>query len=160
MPGPRDAGINRRETVQRHQHRWPAFVQALVDDLVDPPMIGIEDRTAPHLDRLARQSLIAGNGGGFADQRDRACDMRRPVAVDHQPRIALRDQMGVELLRQLLGDAGNADIPRDVPRQLCLGQAEIAEDGRNQPAVMVAGEQERRAACRIKFVHRRHVARR
>ena len=83
--------------------------------------------------------------------------MRRAVAVDHQPRIALRDQMRVEMLRQRLGDAGNADIPGDMPRQFALGQAEIAEHARNQPAVMVAGEQERRAPRGIIFADRGNI---
>ena len=53
--------------------------------------------------------------------------MRRAVAVDHQPRIALRDQMRVELFRQRLRDAGNADVPGDVPRQFLRCEAERAE---------------------------------
>ena len=65
--------------------------------------------------------------------------------------------MGVELLRERLGDAGNADVPGDVARQLALGQAEIAERARNQPAVMVAGQQERRASAGIKFADRRNI---
>ena len=85
--------------------------------------------------------------------------MRRTVAVDHEPRIALHDQMRVEMLRQHLGDAGNADVPGDVPRQFALGQAEIAEHARDQPAVMVAGQQERRASRIIIFAHRGNIRR-
>ena len=35
--------------MQRHQHRRHAFAQAGSIDLVDPPMIGIEDLPAPRL---------------------------------------------------------------------------------------------------------------
>ena len=66
--------------------------------------------------------------------------MRRPVAVDHEPRVALRDQMRAEQVGELRGDAGDADVPGDVPDELAFGQAEIAERGGNQPAVVVAGE--------------------
>ena len=64
--------------------------------------------------------------------------------------------MRVELLRQRLGDAGDADIPGDVAGQFARGQAEIAERARDQAAVMVRGQQERRAALRILFENRRN----
>ena len=83
--------------------------------------------------------------------------MRRAVAVDDEPRVALHDQMGVEMFRQRLRDAGNADVPGDVPHQFALGQAEIAEHARDQPAVMVAGQQERRASAGIVFADRRNI---
>ena len=124
VPGPRDAGVSRRKAVQRHQHRRQPVAQATVDDLLDAPVIGIEDGLPPRFRGFARQSFIARYRGGVADQRDRACGMRRAVAVDHQPRIALRDQMRVELFRQRLRDAGNADVPGDVPRQFLRCEAE------------------------------------
>ena len=62
VPGPRDAGIDRREAVQRHQHRRLSAMQPRLDDLVDAAVIGIEDFAAAHLRGLRRQSLIAGNG--------------------------------------------------------------------------------------------------
>src|ERR1700710_23779 len=67
------------------------------------------------------------------------------VAVDHEPRVELHDQMRVELVRQLFRDAGDADVPGDVTYQLALGQTEIAEPARNQSAVMITGEKERRS---------------
>ena len=83
--------------------------------------------------------------------------MRRAVAVDHEPRVALHDQMGVEMFRERLRDAGNADVPGDVPHQFALGQAEIAEHARDQPSVMVAGQQERRASAGVEFADRRNI---
>ena len=65
--------------------------------------------------------------------------------------------MGVEMLRERLRDAGNADVPGDVAHQLALGQAEIAENARDQPAVMVAGQQEGRASAGIEFADRRNL---
>ena len=102
-----------------------------VDDLVDAAVIGIEDFVTAHLRGLRRQGFIAGNDRGLADARDRACDTRGTVAVDHEPRIALRDQMRAQMIRQLLGDAGNADVPGDVAGQFSFGHAEITERAGN-----------------------------
>jgi hypothetical protein len=44
-----------------------------------------------------------------------------------------------------------------VPPELAGRQAEIAEGLREQPAVMVAGQQERRAASGIMFQNRRNI---
>ena len=65
--------------------------------------------------------------------------------------------MRVEMIRELLRDAGNADVPGDVARQLAFGQAEIAERLRQQPAVMIRRQQERRTAGRILLEHRRNI---
>ena len=83
--------------------------------------------------------------------------MRRTVAVDDEPRVALHDQMRVEMFRQHFGDPGNADVPGDVPRQFALRQPEIAEHARDQAAVMVTGQQERRASLIIIFADRGNI---
>src|ERR1700730_9347571 len=157
VPWPRYPGINRREAVQRDQHRRTTFAQPLLDDFGDAAMVGIEYLLVPRLYRVARQAFVAGNQGRFADARDRTWRARRTIAVDHQPRIALRDQMRVEMFRQRLGDAGNADIPGDMPRQLGCRQPEIAERARDLPAVMIRCQQERRAALGIIFMNRRNI---
>src|ERR1700748_2177821 len=97
MPGPGDPGIDGRETMQRHQHRWFGIAQARVDHFSDAAMIGIEDRRTPHLRRFARERFVAGDDGRFADARDRTRYTWRRVAVDHQPRVTLRDQMRIEM---------------------------------------------------------------
>src|ERR1700744_5585693 len=157
MPGPRHAGIDRREAVQRHQDGRTPCRHALVDHLVDAAMIGIEDRAPTLLGGFARQSLVAGYDRGFAEQRDRACGPRRAVAVDDEPRIALRDQMRAEHGREPLGDPGDADVPGDVPYELALGPAEIAEPFGDQAAIMIAGKQERRVSARVLLEYRRYV---
>jgi hypothetical protein len=85
-------------------------------------VIGLEDQRPPQRGCIRRKSLVAGNRGGFADGRDRACDLGRPVAVDDEARIALCDQMGVEPLRQRFDDPGDADVPGDVTLKLVLGR--------------------------------------
>src|SRR3982074_186276 len=99
MPGPGDPGIHRGKTVPAHQHRRKGSGPAGVDHLADAAMVGIEDPAAPRLDRVAGKTFVAGYHRRFADARDRTWRVRRPVAVDHQPRIALRDQGGAEMFR-------------------------------------------------------------
>ena len=65
--------------------------------------------------------------------------------------------MNVELVGQHLCDTGNADVPGDMADKLVLRKAEIAERARNQPAVMIAGEEEGRLPRRVIFVHRRNI---
>src|SRR5216683_7957663 len=105
MPWPGDPGVNRRKAMQRHQHRRNRIAQAPADDLGDAAMVGIEDLSAPCFGRVAPKAFIAGNDGGFADAWDRAWRARRAVAVDHQPRVTLRDQMRVEMFRYRIRDA-------------------------------------------------------
>ena len=107
-------------------------------------MVGIEDRRPPRRGGVSGQPFIAGDDGRFAETRDRTRRFRRTVAVDHQPRIALRDQVGVEVFRQRVGDAGDADIPGDMPLEFAGRQAEIAKRAGNDAAVMVGCQQERR----------------
>ena len=120
-------------------------------------MIGIEDGLAPRRHRAASKAVIAGNDSCLADARDRAWRAGRSIAVDHQPRITLRDQLRVEMLRQGVGDAGNTGVPGDMACQFVGRQPEIAEDARDQAAVMIRGQQERRAAGGIIFVDGRNI---
>lgn len=67
------------------------------------------------------------------------------LTADHYGRILPRSlgDLGVsesELVRHIAWDIGIAGVPGDVPDELAFGQAEIAERGGNQPAVVVAGE--------------------
>ena len=65
--------------------------------------------------------------------------------------------MGVEKFRKPLGNAGNADVPGDMPRQLAFAQAEIAEGFGYQRPVVITKEQKRRAPCGVIFLHRRRI---
>jgi hypothetical protein len=61
------------------------------------------------------------------------------------------------MLCERIGDAGDAGIPGDVPRQFAGRQPEIAEPARDQASVMIRGQQEWRAAFGINFVNRRNI---
>ncbi|GMO93705.1 hypothetical protein TM239_03420 [Bradyrhizobium sp. TM239] len=66
--------------------------------------------------------------------------------------------MRIEHLGEPIGDAGNADIPADVPDKLAFRDAEITERARQDPSVMIRGEQEGRCSFRIHLMHGRTIA--
>src|ERR1700704_3459870 len=99
MPWPGDPRVNRRKAVQRYQHRRDAIAQAAVDHLGDAAMVGIEYPSAPRFGRVAAKAFVTGYDSRFADARDGARRLWRTIAVDHQPRVALRDQMRVQTFR-------------------------------------------------------------
>ena len=119
-------------------------------------MVGREHGALPLRHLLAGEPAIARNFRRLADQRDRAGAVERPVAVDHEARIALRDQMHVHFTGKPGRDLGNADVPCDVPLQFAGMDAEIAERAGDQAAIMIAGEEERRAAAGIFLKDRRN----
>ena len=65
--------------------------------------------------------------------------------------------MRVETFRQRVGDAGDADIPGDMPLEFARRQAEIDERARDDSPVMVACQQEWRAPGRMILEHRRNI---
>ena len=65
--------------------------------------------------------------------------------------------MRAQMVRKRLGDAGDSDIPGDVPGEIAPGYSEIAEATRNQPAVMIAGQQKRRTPGGTFFKYRRNL---
>jgi hypothetical protein len=65
--------------------------------------------------------------------------------------------VGTERGGNLLGDARDADIPGDMPLPFMIVQPEVAECVRNQTAVVIAGEDERRRSARLPFKHGRGV---
>ena len=83
--------------------------------------------------------------------------MRRAIAVDHQPRVALRDQVGVQMFRQRIGEPGDTDVPADVTRKLGFCNPEIAQHARNGPAVMITCQKERRGSRCIVLMNRRNI---
>jgi hypothetical protein len=63
---------------------------------------------------------------------------RPAIAVDHQPRVARRDQRRIEDVRQLERSVEPADVPADMARQLLFGDAEIAQRLRHRLARVIA----------------------
>src|SRR3981081_1394201 len=99
MPWPGDPRGKRRKAVQRHQHRRDSIAQAAVDHLGDAAMVGIEYPSAPRFGRVAAKAFVAGYDSRFAEARDGNSSLWRAIAVDPQPRVALRDQMRVQTFR-------------------------------------------------------------
>ena len=143
VPGSRYARVDRREAVQRNEDRRSSLLRAPVERLGDGVVIRRKDALLAFECGLLRETLIAGNRRRLADRRDRACGRQRPVTVDHEPRIALRDQTRAERVRHRFGDAGDADVVGDVAAAFVLVDAEIAQRARNPATVVIAGEKER-----------------
>jgi hypothetical protein len=77
-----------------------------------------------------RHRLIAGHDRVFALRDDRCRRVERPIAIDRQARVRLRDQKRVEQCCEPARDAEHTDVPRDVALELRIGQAERAERAR------------------------------
>src|ERR1700675_519592 len=86
----------------------------LVEQRAYLPMIGLEDLGAPRRDGLGGEADIAGDLDVFADGRNRARHGRIAIAVDHQPRIILRDQRRMERLGHTPRHAQRPDVPGNV----------------------------------------------
>ena len=61
--------------------------------------------------------------------------------------------MCAQHLCQPVGDPRDADVPGDMPRQLASRDAQIAKRTRQDPSVVVRGEQKRRCPLRVHLVH-------
>ena len=123
-------------------------------------VIGRENFARALLGVVRRQILVGKDRRSVACGYDRLGAAGRPVAVDHQTRIRLHDEAGIQPVGQVAADAGNADIPGDVPRAVGLAKSEIVQPARNAPPGMVANEQERRGAGRPLFDNGRWFVRR
>jgi len=77
-----------------------------------------------------------------ADLRDRLRRACRPVAVNHQATVALKDERAAETLRKSDGNRFRADIGRNVLLETFIRQPQIAERPRYRRAGMLAHEQE------------------
>src|ERR1700733_12214511 len=134
MPSARHAFEDWRKAMQGDQRRGaaglpPAF-QLGFDTLVIRPKNLADARV---FFRVA-QVGIAGDRCELADFRDRRRRARRPVAVDHQPRIILLDQHSAERVSQCPADAGDADVPGDMALPFQRSNAEPAETAWDRPS--------------------------
>ncbi len=57
-------------------------------------------------------------------------DAWRSIDVDDEPRVGLEDEHGVEPLGECAAQARDADVPGDVPGQLALRYAQVAQPPR------------------------------
>src|SRR3569623_3418215 len=129
--------------MQRYQDGWLLLCGAAIERLRNARVIRLENLAPTRGDFVEAQAVIAGDVGGLAHERDRARALERPVAVDHEARISLCDEMCAGRFGQPPRDAGDADVPCDVPLQIALCAAETAEAFRNAAAVVIAGEEKR-----------------
>ncbi len=112
-------------------------------------VIGREDFPPPGLALFRQQISVAGNLGDFADLRDGAGHGGVAVAVDHQARIGLADQRGVEAIRHAHGDGGGADVVGDVPLVFRGRDAEVAKLRRDTATGMIADQEDVGTSLRV-----------
>lgn len=88
---------------------------------------------------LIRQGNIGRNLRTIADLRDAILSPYRSIAVDHQPGITLEDYRGIELFNQCATNSIDSDIPGNMPGQMPVIKAQIAEVLRYSPPGVLAG---------------------
>ena len=89
-------------------------------------MIRIEYRLTTHRTLLGGQAEVPRYRGRLADLGYRTGHRRVAIAVDHQARVGLQHRSGIECRRQAIGDAGDADVPGDMPLQFAARAARAA----------------------------------
>ena len=116
-------------------------------------MIGIEDLRPAGGDLGGASVQIAWNDHPLADLRDRGRHPGVPIAIDHQPRIVLRDQRRIERLGHAARQPERSDIPGDVPVQFGRRQSQISKAPRNPRAGMIDHDDEIRPAVPALLEH-------
>ena len=147
------------ETMNGKQCRWLAPPPQVRQGFVNSVVIGIEQ----HLDALFLGFLaephVAGDFGAGAGFGDRLRVTRRPVDVDHQPRIPGQHPRCVQLGRQQAGHAGGADVIGDMAFEVDVVETEPIQRRRNRPAGVVRHQDHRRAAVGVQGFENGRVAR-
>ena len=109
-------------------------------------MVGLEEFPVTLVPISRREIVIGGDPGALAQRGDRIGRPGRTVGVDHQSRIVVQDQEGVEPLGKLISQCRHPQVPAHVARTFLLRKAQILQTARNRPSGVVAGEQKRGGA--------------
>ena len=80
--------------------------------------------------------------------------IRRSVAVDDQPRIALQHRGRVKHIGKCLGHRCDADVPGDVAGKFDFVEAQFTKRARDQAAGMIGGQKKVREAPRLQNADR------
>jgi len=116
------------------------------DEFVHGRMIGMKQRRRAEGAVLAGEGAIAGHGNAVALGRNRGGIVERPVAIDHEARIAGEGERRIEAPGEPPRHFGGADVPADVLGEPLLRKAEPVERARHAVAGVIADEHQRRAA--------------
>jgi transglutaminase-like putative cysteine protease len=149
MPGPGHAAHRRGEAVDRDQCDRPLPPGAQVQFHADSIVVGRMQRVDTVLDVRGAQAVVPGYADAVGGLDDQARVARSSIAVDHQARIPLVHEQGIQTGRQPSRQTEGADIPRDVQVERGVGQAKTAQRRGNRAAPMIADEDEIRAGAWI-----------
>ena len=128
----------------------PPLLGTLVEKTGDLAMIGVEHLPNPGVLAVDRHVPISGNVRGLAQRSDEILRIGRAVAVRHQSRVALQHGGRVQSRRKPPGNLTRADVPRDVALQVLRAETQRSERDGNRPPRVFAGQEQRRAAGRVK----------
>ena len=142
-----------------NQQRAPSLRAPSLQQPLDAVVIRLKNLASPRVALFLRQIVIAGDQRQLADGRDRCRETGLTVAIDDEPRISLQHGRGIKRLGETLGDAGNADIPGDVPREFAVWEAERAEPLWDRAPGMIGSQHEIGAALGPQHANRRRIVR-
>ena len=142
MPWARMAAPDRRETVDRDEHRRMPGGERPVDRRVDGIVIGrVEAGDAPR-PLVGIDAGIAGHDGAVGKAHDERRIVLAAVGIDQQPRERRQHRRHAEPLRQAAADRGRARIVGNVALELGCRQAEVAILRRQTVLGVVANDQQ------------------
>src|ERR1700722_7150829 len=104
--------------MHRDEHRTARGGRSGIEKIADARVIRVEYRLPPCGTLLVRQPEVSWDRRGLAYLGYRARHAGVAIAVDDEAGIGLQHCGGIECRRQAVGDAGDADVPGDMPLQL------------------------------------------
>src|SRR5271165_2880850 len=144
MPGPCNALEDRREAVHRDQRRRSAGFPPQVELGFNPIVVWPENLAHARGFPAFAQADVSRYRGELAGFRNRRLRARRTVAVNHEARVVLLNQYGIERVRNEAADRADADIPGDVALAFGFRNPEPIESAWNGIARVIGDNQERR----------------
>ncbi len=117
----------------------------------------MKDLARAALDGRRVEVAVARDRGLFAHHGDRVGNVRRPVAVDDEARVAGEHRGRIDEVREPARDVARADVPADVALEDGLVEAEAGERGRHRPARVIAHQHGTGTGLRIEARVRRRV---
>ncbi len=151
-PGPLVAAHHGGEAVDEHERG--RTLETCVEQRRDAFMIGGVDVRYPRGARVHAQAEVGGNGCAVGHLGHCVGARGIAVAVDHQARIVLAHDGGVQQCAKFQPQFARADVPADVPRALGCGDAQIAERAWNGLTRVIDDDHERARTLGIVDLYR------
>ena len=122
-------------------------------------MVGVKDLSRAPVGFVRTDVVVSVNDRALAVRGDGVGGPEGTVTVDHQARVPLADDEGVQQARQPPRDAARADVPGDVPGELLRRQAQRPQHARQAAPGVIAGHEKRRASVPARHLRGRRPSR-